>query len=52
MNELRWWLNVKVNDSYYTSKKTIRDIIEVKKEGKNNIYNFFKPVIPVIKNKG
>ncbi len=47
----RYWLNVKLNDSYYTFSKNISNISEsIKGIGnsvQNNIYKFTKPVIAV-----
>lgn len=50
----RYWLNVKITDSYYTFQKNIRNIRESIKEhnnaSQNNIYVFSKPVIAVSDN--
>ncbi len=49
----RYWLNVKINDTYDTFQKNYRAELEgsISKNNvsENNIYNFSKPVIPVIK---
>jgi len=46
----RYWLNVKLNDSYYTFPKNMSILLESdNNDNNNNIYNFSKPVIDVIK---
>ena len=49
----RYWLNVKINDTYYGFKKTMSIYSKSDKNSKNkcfydDIYNNSKPVIPVI----
>lgn len=50
----RYWLNIKITDTYYTFLKNIREILiennSSKNGSKNNIYNFSNSVISVSKN--
>lgn len=45
----RYWINVKINDTYYTSTKNISRLSDSKKGSENNIYKFSDSVISVNK---
>lgn len=45
----RYWLNVKINDSYYIFQNNMSILQKVDNDVKNNIYNFSGPVIAVSK---